>query len=354
MADSDFTIPSLAELKAQVRNDLLTRLTTDEQLRRSDPEVQAIVQAIALKSIYGFIDTLALQLLPDKATGSYLKRHAAWWGVKGKPSAKASGGIVFTTTAGAVIDADLIIADAGGDFVTTSAVTATGTTTTVPVKAVLAGAAGVRPPGAVLSLVSPVAGVKSAGMVDADGVTGGADDELDEPLRSRLEDRIQDPPDGGAAHDYKQWALECAGVTRAWCYPRWVGTGTVGLTFVMDGRPNIIPLAGDVLTVFTYIGDETRKPVTADLRVFAPVPSPLNPVIRITPDTPAVRSAITASLADFISRESEPGGTLTLSRLREAISAAPGEFSHDLLSPMAPVTAGAGVLTTLGTVTWSP
>ena len=63
--------------------------------------------------------------------------------------------------------------------------------------------------------------------------------------------------------------------------------------------------------------------------------------------------AIEAELADLIRRESEPGGTLLVSHIREAISTAQGETDHELTSPTADVTVQATQITTLGTVTFT-
>jgi uncharacterized phage protein gp47/JayE len=163
-------------------------------------------------------------------------------------------------------------------------------------------------------------------------------------------ERIRNTPQGGAENDYPGWAKEVAGVTRAWCYPGWLGAGTVGLTFVMDARDNPIPLVGDVATVQTYV--DALRPVTAALTVFAPATEDVNFSISITPDTPAIRAAIAAELADFFRREAEPGGTLYISRMREVISAAEGEFAHELLAPTGNPTASAGAMLKLGTIGW--
>ena len=71
------------------------------------------------------------------------------------------------------------------------------------------------------------------------------------------------------------------------------------------------------------------------------------------PSTQAVMDAIEAELADLIRRESEPGGTLLVSHIREAISTSQGETDHELTSPVADVTVNATQITTLGNVTFT-
>ncbi len=94
----------------------------------------------------------------------------------------------------------------------------------------------------------------------------------------------------------------------------------------MDGREDIIPDAGDEAVVAAYI--EARRPVCAEVTVEGPTDSPLNYTITPVPDTPEVRAAIAAELDDLHAREAEPGGTLLISHIREAISIAAGETDH--------------------------
>ena len=98
---------------------------------------------------------------------------------------------------------------------------------------------------------------------------------------------------------------------------------------------------------------QTLRPVTAQETVAAPVADPLDFAIALTPDTAEVRAAVEAELRDLIAREAEPGGTILISHIREAISIAAGETDHVLASPAGNVTAAAGAIVTMGAVTWS-
>ncbi|WP_066544255.1 baseplate J/gp47 family protein [Sphingomonas sp. CCH21-G11] len=86
--------------------------------------------------------------------------------------------------------------------------------------------------------------------------------------------------------------------------------------------------------------------------MFAPTPLPVTLLIGLTPDEPEVRAAIVAELADLFFREAQPGGTLYLSRIREAISQAAGEFDHVLYSPAANIVADPGFFPMLDEVLW--
>ncbi|WP_026988746.1 baseplate J/gp47 family protein [Fodinicurvata fenggangensis] len=350
MPETGFDRPGLTDLIEQVRADILARSGQDETLRRSDLEVQARVQAGGLHGLYGYLDWLARQMLPDTAEAEILDRHASWWGVARKGATRAEGRASFSTNAGAEILEGTVLQREGSDFdfVTTESATATGSETEVAIEAEEAGPDGNLPEGAVLSLVSSIPGVGATATVIE--LTGGADVESDSDLRGRLHDRIRRPPAGGAKHDYVAWALEQPGVTRAWCYPLQLGVGTVGVTFVMDEREDIIPTPADVDAVQSAL--DLLRPVTGDLTVYAPQPEEVELTIQVNPDTPEVRAAIEEAVRDFIFREAEPGGTLYLSRLREAISLAAGERRHDLINPAADISVDEQHISIFGTITW--
>lgn len=77
MADSEFQRPTLAENISMLRNDLFARLDVSDTLRRMDEDVRAKVYAAALHTVYGYIDYLAMNMLPDLCDESWLARHAA-------------------------------------------------------------------------------------------------------------------------------------------------------------------------------------------------------------------------------------------------------------------------------------
>ncbi|GHL23833.1 hypothetical protein ECZU25_06460 [Escherichia coli] len=77
MADSEFQRPTLAENISMLRNDLFARLDVSDTLRRMDEDVRAKVYAAALHTVYGYIDYLAMNMLPDLCDESRLAQHAA-------------------------------------------------------------------------------------------------------------------------------------------------------------------------------------------------------------------------------------------------------------------------------------
>ena len=348
--------PTLAELDEQLRADIVSRLPgTDPLLRRS--YIGALARAVAggNHELYGFLQWIADQAFPDTAEAVELLRWAAIWGVTPTAATAATGTITVTGTAATVIASGTIWRSGLEiDYRSTAQVTipAAGTAT-VNIEAVVAGAAGNAAAGVTVSLVSPIAGVVSQATV-ATALTGGADIEATESVRRRLLRRIQNPPRGGTSEDYVFWALSGhSDVTRAWSRPLAGGLGTVTVYFMTDdATTNGIPNAATVTAVNTYIA--ALRPVTADVTVAAPTASALALTIQnLTPMTTAVQDAVEAELADLIRRESEPGGTILVSHIREAISTAAGETDHVLISPVANDVVQATEITTLGTVTFT-
>ncbi|TAH39299.1 MAG: baseplate J/gp47 family protein [Planctomycetota bacterium] len=349
-----FARPSLQDLRQRVEADLVGAvLGVGALLRRSLLQILAWAVAAAAHLLHGHLEWNSRQLFPDTADAAELDRWASLYGVLRKAAAFAQGSATFTGSNGVLIPAGTRMrrADAA-EYATDADAVVAGGTATAAVTAVLAGTAGNAPAATALTLTSPIAGLSSSAVVAAGGLIDGADVEDDTALRARVIARIQQPPQGGAADDYETWALEVSGVTRAWVYSEYLGPGTVGVTFVMDEQtPSIIPSAGKVDEVQDYI--DARRPVTAAVTVFAPVADALNFTIDLTPDTAAVRSAVEAALQDLLRREASPGGTLLISRIREAISTAAGESDHVLTTPTANVVSTAGQIKVFGVITWS-
>ncbi len=357
-----FQRPTLRELRERVLSDFQTRLPgADTTLRRSNIQVTAITHAGATHGLHGHLDWLSLQLMPDTAEQDYLDRWAAIWGVGRKPASPARRSGSGTGADGTVIPAGTVLRRSDGVQYTVDAeVTVSEGVFALEFTASQAGETGNLTPGATLAFLSPIVGITSTVTVLEGGVDG-VDQESDTELLHRLLSRIQAPPHGGHAGDYAKWALECPGVTRAWVYSNHLGLGTVGIIFVMDGKAGtIIPSQDEVDAVAAHIeehedpltGRRVGRPVTAAVTVMAPVADPVDLTIHLSPDTSVVRAAVLANLADLVMREGEPGGTLLISHIREAVSTATGENDHVVQSPADNLTFEAGHIPVMGTVTW--
>ena len=349
-----FSRPTLSEIVERIKSDIETRLSTGKLTPRSFLSIIATALGGAAHLLHGHIVWATQQLFPDTAELEYLERWASIWGVERTAAVFATGSIDVTGTNGTVIPTGTRFKRSDGVFyVTTASETIAAGVASIAAKAVNAGEEGNAEATTSLSLVNSLSGLNSDAEVASGGITNGADSETDASLRERLLDRIKQPPHGGAEFDYIKWAKEVSGVTRAWAYPLANGAGSVTLTFVLDDEADIIPDAAKVQEVQDYIDDENRRPVTAAVTVFAPTAVDLDFTIALTPDTSEVRAAVEQSLKELLERDAEPGGTILISRIREAVSVAAGESDNTVTTPSADVTHTTGQIATFGTITWS-
>lgn len=349
-----FNRPTLSEIITRIKSDIETRLSTGKLTPNSFLSIIATALAGAVHLLHGHIVWASRQLFPDTAEQENLERWATIWGIARTSATFAAGNVDFTGTNGTVIPTGTRLKRNDGIFyVTTASGTIASGTASVAAKAVDAGEDSNADATTSLTVVNSISGVNSDAAVATGGITGGLTGETDASLRARLLDRIKQPPHGGALFDYVTWAKEVLGVTRAWAYPLKFGAGTVGVTFVLDDEADIIPGTAKVAEVQAYIDDDTRRPVTAEVTVYAPTAVPLNFEITIDPDTAEIRAAVEESLKDLIKRTAEPGGTILLSKIREAVSVATGEEDNEVVSPVADVTHTANQIATFGAITWS-
>lgn len=348
-----FNRPTLAQLVQRITTDLETSYgIVGAALRNSFIKLFGKVIGGATHLLHGHLDWIAKQILPSTADDENLLRWATIFGLTRNEASFAEGTVTFTGTNEITIPegTELVSAD-GVVFRTTADGEIASGTVDIDVIAEVAGETGNSAIGTVLSLAAPLAGVDAETTVSV-ALAGGSDQETVEELRTRLLARIQSPPLGGAQQDYVQWAKETSGVTRAWCYPAYLGAGTVGVFFMRDNdESGAFPSESEVEAVSAYI--ETKRPVTAQHYVFAPTAQEVDFNIAISPDTAELRAAVEAELQDLFDRDAEPGGVIYLSRMREAVSVAAGETDNSISSPSADVDPSNGYIATLGTVTWA-
>lgn len=346
--------PTLQTINSRIIGDIEASLAqTTPILPRSVLRVLGRVFAGAVHSNYGFLAWASKQLFPDTAESEYLDRWASIWGVTRKQPEFASGNVTITGENGSSLLAGAhFIGVNGQEYEVITGATISGGTATVEVEATGSGSAGDLAAGNALTLVEPVAGINLGAVVASGGIGGGADVESDDNLRARILARIRNPPQGGTATDYVAWALEVAGVTRAWAYEAYMGPGTVGVVFVSDDAPGgIIPTPELVAEVEAHI--ETLRPLCAQVYVLGPTPVTVDFTINLEPDYPEVRAAVEAALEAFIEESAGPGSTIAPSQISEVISGAAGEVSHVLVSPSSNVVMANNEIGVFGTITWA-
>lgn len=337
----------------RTRTDLLARLSQDDTLRRDDAEAYARVMAEGLNGLYGYLDWQATQYLPDLAAQEGVERWASMLGEWYTDATAASGQIPVVGTIGASISLTARWQNTAGVlYKPVASVVLASSPQLIDVQCEVTGVAGNLGEGELLTLISPVAGVQSQSAVPESGIQGGDDQEDVEGLRAKVLLRLREPPQGGSEADYLRWALAAhPSVTRAWVYPGEQGAGTVVVRVVCDDLSDPIPTPQVVAAVQSYINQ--RRPVTSEATALAPVADAIPYTIALEPDTPEVRARVASALADLHRRDAEPGGTLRLSRISEAISLAEGETSHVLSVPAADVVMAVGHFPVLGAITWA-
>lgn len=379
-----FQRPTLTQLIQQCAADIASSIPgADALLRFSNLATLGKMFSGLTYLHYGYQDWIAKQAVPFTATDEFLEGWAALKGVIRKPATVAGPGAVtfINCTPGKEIVGELpIVRGDGVQFVVTQGAVVDGDgEAVIQVSAVLAGAAGNTDVGVVMTLGVAIAGVQSSGLVTT-AIAGGADTETDNDLRNRMLAAYQNPPQGGAAADFSNWALEVPGVTRAWCRPHGLGAGTVLVYFMMDlvradddgfpqGTNGVATLetrasaaVGDQLVVANYIFP--LQPVTALVYAYAPTPSPVNFTIdNISGASAEVKAAIDAAIDDVFFRKGSPGavllpdgtegGTVDLSDLESAIAAVAGTAGFVLTAPADNITVAAGALATRGSVVYT-
>jgi uncharacterized phage protein gp47/JayE len=377
-----FPRPTLSALRARIAAFINSAIPAGAALLRySNMGIIGDVVAGSESELYGYLDWIALQSVPFTATGEYLEAWAALKGVTRKQATPAIGSALFSGTNGSVLPAGTVLQRADGVTYTVNVnQTVSGSTVTVAITATVPGASGDAPNATPLTLASGVSGITSTGAASGP-LTGGADVETDAALRSRMLVIYAAPPQGGDADDYVEWALGVPGVTRAWTKALTSGAGTVGVFFMMDvseaafnGFPqgtNGVAAAetrdtaatGDQLAVANAI--YLLQPVTALVYAIAPVANPIALTINgIAGASTAVKNAISAAITAALLVGASPGGTTNLSAIEAAIAGVAGTAGfvitlvtcpHGTVVPGATgnVTASAGYLNTLGTITYT-
>lgn len=173
-----------------------------------------------------------------------------------------------------------------------------------------------------------------------------------ESVKARLLERLRNPPRGGTKYDYEFWAKEVEGVTRAWCFPKELGIGTVTVRFATDGlTENGVPTPEKVQEVKEHIAQ--FAPVPVDLTVVAPEAQTLNITISdLLPETAEIKAQIEAEIRALLIREGNPGKLLYRSHINQVISSVAGEENHVLTAPAEDVLIGNNKILVLGEITY--
>lgn len=375
-----FKRKTLTELRDENRNFLQAELkNVGALLRFANLKVVADMDAGMAHLHYGYLDYMALQSNPFTATGEYLAGWMALKRVYRKPaSAAKSKNVKAVGTANRIIPAGTILNRGDGYQYTVATeikiqdsgeghggITAVLPDVTDDVTG--GGANGNADAGTVLTLDINIAGVE-AQLTLIEAAIGGADIEDEEAFRSRGLLSWQEPPQGGSDTDYKKWALELSGVTRAWVKRRLNGAGTVGVYIMCDGNLNdgfpvgtdgisqleewgSVKASGDQLSVADHI--YPLQTDTAIIFVCSPIRKTINFEIAGIKDADStVVSSIKEALTSLFFDESNPDGSgkIDLSDINKSISNVDGTKGYILNIPSSNITFKIGEIPVLGEV----
>lgn len=338
--------PALRDVRAQVRDNIRGQLPgADALVPNSVLRVVSDVQGGLCHLTLQYLDWLALQLLPDTAETEWLDRHADIWlvnadGTTGRKLATLAEGSVNIAAFQPyiVIPASSVLIAQGaetGTFITFETLqdVITGMPDAVvpcPVRAVDPGTGGNLIAGDNLAFDPPILNVVGATVVS---MTGGADTENDDDLRIRVLERIRQPPQGGAQHDYVRWAKAVAGCTRAWCTPNEMGIGTVTVRVLFDdlrADNDGWPRYEDLQAVTDYI-DTVRPVAVKDFWVLAPIKQWIDVHLRnLVPDNDETRAGVEAALLQMLRERAAPGQTIFAAWKAQTVMNAPNVVSVDL------------------------
>ncbi len=329
-----------------------------------------IIRAIApeIRELHDHQAWWGRQYMPDSADDeAMIRRHASIWGVDGRGALIAVGSVLIEGTPGTTLPAGVSLAASSGQQYETTvpAVIAGSGGVIVPAIASSAGARGNLAAGVQLSLTSGPAGISRASVSSA--FEGGADEMSPDELKASYLRRIRQPPHGGASSDYLPWVQEVADALAVKVVPDWAGRGSVGVVVVMknnDGSARS-PTLEELDRIQAHLGYPSSsvgvKPVTARVIALAGELTAVPLTVRLRPDAALTRVAVSDAFRRFIltigddddnQNESPIGAVIEPSRISEALSAAEGEYAHDLIVPSARYTLGPVQYPVPGSITW--
>lgn len=295
------TIPTINQVRDQIVADIEGKIgQTVPALPKAFFRVLATAQAGVIVLLYRFGAWLYRQIFPQTADAEALARIGEQYGITRKASVAAVLTAQATGTNGATIPAGTLWIRNGLVYQQTTAVDIAAGVAAITLVALTAGAAANIANGQTVAIGSPLAGVAEKATITAT-TTDGEDQEDLEAYRLRIMQRQANRPQGGAAPDYIGWALEVAGVVKAFAFRTDAGEVTVYPLQALSGVR--IPDASKLSEIQAYLADTRRRPLCANVLAAAMTERVLAvTVTSVSPDTSAVRDAVEAAWESYLLR----------------------------------------------------
>ena len=257
------------------------------------------------------------------------------YGIPHKPPQKAEGYVLVTLASGTSeveIESGTLLTDSttGLDFEVAATTTITSFSNLLPVRAAEAGDNYNLWDGELLEFKeTTVAGVEK--MV-ADSIVGGCYIEVmvdGDPqiwgetsmeYRERLLNRVRNQPHGGSKNDYWQWVMSFPYVTDAFVFPNTPNTNSVSIPVANYHNSDYTVPVGKTSVIEDWINDDSRRPITADIRVFSVTPVEVKIKASVAPFSASVRNSVTSAIKTFF-RKMKPGSSFSFSEFSVEIRA---------------------------------
>lgn len=347
------TRPTLTELITNIIQGIETNTGKSISSTKTNL-IQIIAKALAgqIYDTYGNILYSCRQFFPFWAEGEYLENWGALYGVIRQLPVSASGYVKFTGTPATFIpDGTILTRIDGIEYETSAIATLDGSgEAIVSIECLTVGDAGNYPINETLSILSPISGVDTNQTITT-AISGGLDLENDESYRDRITSAIQQDVENGKAGDWIIWTKQVAGVLQAWEFPLIVGSGTVGVSFIVVGS-NEIPDSIKIDEVKTYL--ETKAPISfKEIVVLAPSIYTLDLTMSISPDSADNRQAVESAISDYLKTinpsTKESGSKVYVNSLSSLV---PGVIIN-ITVPTGDITLDFNQIPRLGAITWA-
>lgn len=271
-----------------ILKDMLNKVTSDVDKREGSVIYDAIAPcAYQLAQTYFMMNNFLDLVSGDTATGEYLDRVVADYGIKRKSATYAVRKVV---TSGSI---DLGTRWGLGD--TSYQIKAKLSDNTYSADCEQAGIIGNTYSGT-LENIDNVIGITA---IVTDIITSGEDDEDDDNLRERFYKQVQSVSTSGNAYDYRNWAMDVPGCGDAKVFPLWNGAGTVKV-LVVDENMEV----DEALPVKVHDYIETVRPIGALVTVQSPINLMINVSAQVTLDgsksLTEVKSSFMASIKTYL------------------------------------------------------
>lgn len=293
------TIPTIATIRDQIVADVEASIgQTIPATQKAFFRVLALALAAVLSLLYRFGAWIYDQPFPQTADREALLRIGASYGLYPNPAVAAVLTATATGASDTVTQAGWLYQINGVVYEQQEDVAITAGTATITVECLTAGDIGNLSNGDIITLVTPQTGVDNDATI-ASTATTGEDEEDIETFRATVIQRLQQRPQGGAVQDYVGWALEVAGIVKAFAFNTAPGVVSVYPLIALTGTR--VPAAPKLAEVEAYISDPVRKPLCASISAEAMTERTITPTVTgLSPDNATIRADIEAAWTAYL------------------------------------------------------